>query len=139
VNIAYRTKAKKLAGTDYREVYRKSYNLYKLLCYRTKRRPYVRSAYFNKEKIFLELFWQHVRSKTNHRDKLRRLKYFPCAIELLKKSRIGPVSNKIPDKKREYFYRFAGITQENELFFVQIKEDTRTGNKWLMSVFPTNK
>jgi len=135
----FKTRATKLTGTDYKEVYKKSFSFYKSIKSRTKRRPYVRSAYFNKEKIFLELFWYHVRSKTNHRDKLRRLKYFRCAIELIEKSKDKPISGKKPFKKSEHFYRFAGITQEGDLFYVQIKEDKGTGNKWLMSVFPVSK
>ena len=33
-------------------------------------------------------------------------------------------------------HRFAGITADNHLFYVQIKEDKRKGQKWLISVFP---
>jgi len=135
----YRTKAKKLSGTDYGEVYKKSFNFFKLIKSKSRRRPYARSAYFNKEKIFLELFWHHINSKENHRDKIRRMKYFPCALELIKQSRLEPVSKENPNKRSELLHRFAGETREGDVFYVQIKEEKRLGEKWLISVFPTDK
>ena len=96
----------------------------------------MRSAYFDKQKIFLGLFWQHLHEKENVRDKVRRLKYYPCAIELIQKSRVEPTSKENPNRPGEIVHRFAGSTPDNELFFVQIKEDKRTNQKLLMSVFP---
>ncbi|MDA2936389.1 hypothetical protein MYX06_04195 [Patescibacteria group bacterium AH-259-L05] len=135
----YQTKTKKLSGTTYREAYKKAIGFYKEIKSKTKRRPYVRSAYFNKEKIFLETFWHHLHEKKNFRDKARRVKYFPCAIELIEKSRHEPSSKENPNKRSEILHRFAGATKDKELFFVQIREDKRTGQKWLMSVFPFEK
>ncbi len=43
----------------------------------------MRSAYFNKEKIFLDLFWTHLFMKQNQRDRLRRIKFFAVAIDLI--------------------------------------------------------
>lgn len=135
----YQTKVKRLTGTDHREVYKKAFGLYKQIKSKTKRRPHIRSAYFNKSKIFLETFWHHLREKKNFRDKVRRMKYFPCALELIRKSRFEPISKENPNKRSEILHRFAGITKDKELFFVQVKEDKRTGQKWLMSVFPLEK
>ncbi|MSU75059.1 MAG: hypothetical protein EXS55_00885 [Candidatus Magasanikbacteria bacterium] len=73
---AYKTKAKKLPGTHWWQVSRKAFGLYKQITSKTKRRPYIRSAYFNKQKIFLGLFWSHLHEKDNIRDKVRRLKFF---------------------------------------------------------------
>lgn len=70
---------------------------------------------------------------------MRRLKYFPCAIELIQKSRFEPESKENPNKRTEILHRFTGVTKENDIFFVQIKEDKRTGQKWLISVFPLGK
>ncbi|MBM3256345.1 MAG: hypothetical protein FJZ04_02660 [Candidatus Moranbacteria bacterium] len=135
----YKTKAVRLPGKDFRIIYKKAYDFYKELKRKTKRRPYVRSAYFKKEKIFLELFWHHLNDKKNLRDKKRRVRYFPCAIELIIRSKFRPISKENPNKRSEILHRFAGITPEKNMFFVQIKEDKKSGNKWLISVFPWEK
>lgn len=135
----YKAKTKKLTGTDYREVYKKSFGFYRVICSRTKRRPYVRSSYFNKEKVFLELFWHHLRDKKNHRDKVRWMKYFYCAIELIQNSRFDPITKDNPNDKSEILHRFSGETRDGDTFYVQIKEEKRSGRKWLISVFPFEK
>jgi hypothetical protein len=136
---AYRTKAVKLTGTNFHEVNQKASGLYKQIQKKTKRRPYVRSAYFKKSKIFLKLFWNHLFEKKNWRDRARRLKYFPCAIELIRHSKYEPISKENPNKSTEILHRFAGITKDNDIFYVQIKESKKSGEKWLMSVFPEEK
>lgn len=135
---AYQTKAKKLPGTNYGDVYKKAFGLYSTIKRRSKRRVYIRSAYFNKDKIFLSLFWQHLREK-HHGDRTRRLKYFPCAIELIHHTRFHPTSIENVDRKSEILHRFIGITPDNEIFYVQIKETKRNGQKYLISVFPHGK
>lgn len=135
----YQTKTKRLSGTDYHEVHSQAFNLYKEIKRKTKRRPYVRSAYFNKSKIFLETYWHHLYEKENFKDKVRRMKYFPGAIELIQKSKVEPSSKENPNKQREILHRFTGATKDKEIFFVQIREDKKTGQKWLMSVFPLDK
>ena len=87
----YHTKVEQLRGAGYPELYAKALNLYKEIGKRTKRRSYIRSAYFQKDKIFLEIFWQHLHLK-NWRDRKRRIRYFPCAIELIQHSRCDPES-----------------------------------------------
>ncbi len=131
----YETKVKKLAGTDYHEVHSRALTLYKDIKRKTKRRPYVRSAYFKKDKIFLDYFWQHLWGK-NWRDRVRRLKYYPCALDLIKNSRGDPTSKQNPNNSAEILHRFAGITRTKELFFIQIKEDKKTDQKSLISIFP---
>lgn len=132
----YKTHINALPGTNWKEVMKKAFGVYRDIVRKTKRRPYVRSAYFDKQKIFLGIFWQHLHEKKNLKDKTRRLKYFPCAIELIKKSRVEPISKENPNRTGEIVHRFAGSSPNNELFFVQIKEVKRTGEKWLISVFP---
>ena len=39
-------------------------------------------------------------------------------------------------QKLEILHRFAGLTKNRELFYVQIKEDKRSGRKYFMSCFP---
>lgn len=132
----YQTKSKKLPGTQFSEVSKQAYKLYQSIKRGTKRRPYVRSIYFGKEKVFLPLFWHHLHEKLSHKDKIRRLKYFPCGIELLKNCRVPPVVKLNPNKKSEMLYRFTGITPNGETFFVQVKENKSNGEKWLISIFP---
>lgn len=135
---AYHTKASKFTGTDYHEVYKKAFDSYKKIKARSKRTPYVRSAYFKKDKIFISFFWEHLKQKS-WKDRDRRLKYFDCAIELICHSNFEPITKENPNKPSELLHRFAGITRENDLFFVQIKEDRKTDKKWFMSVFPESK
>jgi hypothetical protein len=133
---AYKTKISIFSGTDFREVHKKSLILYREIKKKSKRRPYIRSVYFKKQKIFLELFWYHLYEKSNFRDKVRRLKYFPCAIDLLQNSRYEPVSKENLNRTNEILHRFAGITKNNEIFLVHVKENKQRNEKWLMSVFP---
>jgi len=135
----YQTKTNKFAGTDFKEVHEKANSFYQQIKRKTKRRPYVRSAYFKKDKIFLGLFWQHLFENKNWGDRIKRLKYFPCAIDLIRNSRFEPISKENPNKRSEILHRFAGSTKDKDLFFVQIKEDKQTGQKFLISVFPIEK
>src|SRR3989338_3282509 len=124
----YKTKTKKFSGSDFHEVRKKAFGLYSQLKKKTKRRPYIRSAYFNKEKIFLDVFWSHLFEKPNWRDRVRRLKYFGCAIELIQNSHFEPKSKENPNNFSEILHLFY-CTPDNELFYVQIKENKRTGQK----------
>lgn len=133
---AYKTKTHKLPGTHWWQVSKRAMYVYKKITAKTKRRPYIRSAYFNKQKIFLGLFWSHLHEKENIRDKVRRLKLLPCALELIQHSRFEPTSKENPNRPGEIVHRFSGLTANNEIFFVQIKEDKHKDQKWLMSVFP---
>lgn len=130
----YQAKSKLIAGTSYGEVLRNTFLLYDEIKKITKRRPYVRSAYFKKEKIFLEYFREHLFQKSP-KERMKRMKYFKAAIELIKNSKNEPTLKKDLNNSSIIFYRFAGLTAEKNLFFVQIKED-RKKNKYFMSCFP---
>lgn len=130
----YQTKSGKLTGTDFVEVRRKAFFIFKQIKRKSKRHPYIRSAYFNKDKIFLNLFWAHLFDKPLG-ERLRRLKYFAAAIELIEQSRIKPEIKKDPNSK-EVFYRFSGFSKEGDLFYVQIKCKEPSDNKHLISIFP---
>ncbi|MDP3244731.1 MAG: hypothetical protein Q8M83_03695 [bacterium] len=134
----YKTKVKKFSGSDFHEVHKKAFSFYVEIKKKSKRRAYLRSAYFSKDKIFLDLFWYHLFEKQNWRDRVRRMKYFGCAVELIKNSRFEPKSKENPNKLNEILHRFYGITADNELFCVQVKEDKKRGQKFLISVFPTD-
>jgi hypothetical protein len=133
--IPYQTKSSKLPGTRFEEVIKEARVVFREIERKTKRKPYVRSAYFDKAKIFFDYFWNHLYQKSL-KERAKRLKYFKCAIELIEDSKNKPTSKENPNKKNEVLHRFAGLTKGRELFFVQIKEDKKTGNRDLMSVFP---
>lgn len=133
----FKTKSVALPGSNYKEISKKAFGLYNGIRRKTKRRPYVRSAYFNKQKIFLQLFWNHLGDK-NFRDRTRRLKFFPCALELIENSRYDPKTIQTIERPSELLHRFAGQTKNGQTFLVQIKEERRSGEKWLTSIFPEN-
>lgn len=134
----YKTKVGKLTGKDYPDLYKKAFNIYKQIKQRTKRKPYIRSVYFRKDKIFLELFWQHLHQK-NWRDRKRRIRYYPCAIELIRHSHINSISTDNPNNPSEILHKFSGITPDKNIFYVQIRENKRNNQKHLMSIFPEQK
>ena len=132
--IPYQTKIAKLSGTNYAEVRQEAVILFNKIKAKTKRKPYVRSAYFNKQKIFFDFFWAHLDQK-RARERFERLKYFNAALDVMKNSRNKPVFKQNPNKKTEVLYRFAGLTKEKDSFIVQIKENTKKGKRYFMSCF----
>lgn len=131
---AFTVKTSKIGATRYADIIKKARLIYHKIEKRTKRRPYIRSAYFKKEKIFFDYFWAHLNQKLPS-DRRRRLRYFPCAVELIENSRFEPFTELNRFKKSERLHRFTGLTKDDELFYVQIKEDLKTKQKFLMSVF----
>ena len=103
----------------------------------TKRQPYIRSRYFSKDKVFLAYFWQHLRQK-NFKDRARRLRFFEAALDVLRNTTYIPTTKQSPTDGNEVLHRFAGTTKDNELFYVQVKENKKTGRKDFISVFPPN-
>ncbi|MCL5410824.1 MAG: hypothetical protein M1324_03135 [Patescibacteria group bacterium] len=132
--ILYKTKIRKLGGTSYKEVVEKARRVYHDIEKRSKRSAYLKSAYFSK-KVFFNLFWEHINQKSP-RDRIRRLKLLPCAIELIENSKNKPTSKKNPNNKNEILHRFGGVTLTGELFYVQIKENAKTKRRDFISVFP---
>ena len=65
---------------------------------------------------------------------MKRLKFFASAVELVEKSKNKPIIKINPNKNKETFYKFAGLTAEKNIFFVQIKED-KNKRKYFMSCF----
>src|SRR3990167_270431 len=120
--IPYQTKSKKISGTSYGEVMRNAFAVYDEIKKKTKRRPYVRSAYFRKDKIFFDYFREHLFQKSP-KERMFRLKYLKEAIELIKNSKNEPTVKENPNRRGETLYKFAGLTAEKEIFFVQIKKD----------------
>lgn len=131
----YQSRYTKLAGRTYIDVERKARKIHNDIAKATKRSPYIRSVYFKKDKVFIDLFWSHLNQKSRS-DRKRRLKYYEAAIDLLEHTTQVPLIKPNPNGKHEEVYRFAGLTKENELFYVQVKED-KAGHKYFMSVFPS--
>lgn len=133
--IPYQTKTKRLSGTSYTEVKREAQVIFNEIKRKTKRQPYIRSAYFNKQKIFFNYFWNHLLEK-NFKERTRRVKYFNCAIDLIKNSKVAPTSKENVNNKNEILHRFMGQMKDKTIFFVQIKEDKKTNKKYFISCFP---
>lgn len=119
----YQTKVRRLSGITISETKRAAHVLYRQTVKSSRRRPYIRSAYFNKEKIFLDNFWPHINQKS-HYEIPRRLRFLPCAIELIQFSRVKPLMTVDRHNPQDRLYRFKGLSVEGNIFYVQIKEDT---------------
>lgn len=131
----FKSKYGRLPGTSYGELYPLALDIYKQTLSHTKRQPYVRSKFFAKDKVFLAYFWQHLRQK-NFKDRARRLRYFAAALDVMRNTTYEPTVKQNPNDKHELLLRFAGSTREDELFYMQIKQNIKTGRKDLISVFP---
>lgn len=124
-----------LPGSNYVTVHSNAKLAYAVIKNRTKRKPYIRSKYFKKQKIFFEFFWAHL-SQKSMKEKTKRLRLFACAIELIAKTKKEPTVKINRHRKTEQLYRFYGLTKEKISFCVQIKENLISKNKYFMSVFP---
>ena len=133
--IPYQTKSHLLAGTSSEELNKQVRYIYRKILAKSKRKPYVRSAYFKKDKIFFDYFWIHL-NKKGRKLKTKRLRYFSAAVDLIQNCRNHPISKENPNEHDELLHRFYGLTVEKFLFCVQIKEEKRSGAKYFMSVFP---
>ena len=128
-------KAEKISGFDDANIVKNAKDFFATIERKTKRRPYIRSAYFDKQKIFFTYFWHHLFQKPP-KERRMRIQFLACAIELVQKSKNAPSTKENPNKPSELLHRFVGITKEKEVFYVQIKENKKTDRKELMSVFP---
>jgi hypothetical protein len=123
------------SGSDYSELYPKARKLYNHIKGQTKRQPYVRSRYFDRQKVFIELFWVHLNQKSP-KERRKRIKFYSAGIELLRETRLQPLTKKSESKNNELLHRFAGVTPQGDLFYIQVKENRRTKRKDLLSIFP---
>lgn len=81
------------------------------------------------------MFWIHLNQK-NRGECNKRLKFYGAGIELLRSTRQEPDTKFNPGKSGEKLYRFSGVTPSGDVFHIQVKENTRTKRKDLMSIFP---
>lgn len=124
-----------MPGSSYIEVKKTIDKYYALYQHKTKRQPYIRSAYFLKQKVFFNLFWVHLFDKS-HKVRFIRLKYLPAGIDLIEHSRNHPFSVDNQNSKSETLHRFYGLTKDKSKFIVQIKQIKRSGKLYLMSIYP---
>lgn len=135
----FRSKYGLLAGTDYDEVMHVSRREYRAIQRRNPRRqPYVRSKYFNSDKVFITIFWQHLAQKRKG-EQMKRAKLLSCAIDLLRNTSVPPDTIFNKANPNEMLHRFSGQTKDGQLFYVQVKQNKKTDRKDFMSVFPANK
>jgi len=132
----YQIKNCKFSG-QYKNVYKSAWQEYLKIKKRSKRTTYIRAAYFQRDKIFLNIFWTHLKQKYRF-ERRKRLIFYRCAIEVIRKTRIAPESRQNPNNDDEILHRFMGKVDET-YFAVQIKENKRNNRKDFISVFPWKK
>ena len=135
--LYYSSPLRRLPGSSPDELMKLARQEYHSIQKRTPRRQtYIRSKYFGKRsKIFLSQFWEHLNQK-NRRDRVRRLRLYICAIDLIRNSMITPYTTQNPNNPDEVLHRFSGKTANGEFYYVQIKENKKNDRKDFMSVFP---
>lgn len=131
---SYQSKACLLPGSSYEEAQIAARKEHKKVIALTKRQPYARSAYFNKSKVFLSVFWDHTMQK-NRKIKTERLKLYLAALDLVRNTRHDPETIMDKNSPSVLLHRFYGITRDHVQYCVQIKQHKRTGRLDLMSVF----
>ena len=131
----FKTKSDLLAGTSYAEIIKNARREYHKIQKMTKRQPYVRSKYFNKDKVFVNTFWLHMGQKRGA-DQQRRLKYYVAAIELIRNTSIDSDSIFGRNTPNEILHRFYGQTASGKKFCVQIKQNKKNSRKDFISCFP---
>jgi hypothetical protein len=135
----FQSRYETLRGANDKEVFYEARQVFRK--YDNKRRlPYVRSKYFNGQKVFLNMFYRHLNEKSaaEHR---RRIIFVRCAIDLIKNSMVPPVppgKNATFDGRKDEHFRFQGMTKSGVKFAVQIACNKKN-NHYFMSCFPIRK
>lgn len=131
----YQSKFSRISGSSSKDVVPVARKHYRDICRQSKRQPYVRSRYFNGNKVFLNTFWPHLLQKRRS-DQVRRLKFFNCAVDLIRNSPFEPLIILEKQSTTVILYRFSGVSRGGQSFYVQIACHKKTGRKDFMSVFP---
>ncbi len=99
-----------------------------------RRQPYVRSKFFYGDKVFINIYWNHLVQKRKS-EQLKRSRLLPAALDLLRNATISPtILQNYSDKQHKYF-RFKGRTKDGTIFYVQVRQNLRTDRKDFMSAF----
>jgi len=129
----YQSKYDRLRGSNDKEAFYEARRIFRK--YDNKRRqPYVRSKYFNGQKVFLNMFYIHLGQKSPSEQR-KRISFVACAIDLLQNTRVPPLFSDSFDGRRGEYYRFQGATKSGEKFAVQVVKDKKD-NRYFMSCFP---
>lgn len=135
----YLSKYNKYPGSSEPEVVKVARDYYDAIRKRnSRRRPYIRSAYYGREKVFLTIYWDHLFQK-NRKERILRSKLYRCGIDLVRYNRHQPIIVKESNNPNVVFNRFLGRTKDGELYWVQVIIDTKTKRKDLISIFPYKK
>lgn len=135
----FKSKFGKIPGSSLEEVMKAARKEYHIIQKRTPRRvAYIRSKYFTKDKIFINIFWDHLNQKSP-KERAKRLKFYICAIDLLRNTTIASDSIFTNLDMDIGLHKFFGQTKDGEYFCVQVKQNKRSGRKDFMSVFPAKK
>ena len=126
----FQSKYPKLYSTVYLRVYNQTKTYYESLIKNPRRKPHIKSKYFD-GKVFLDEFWTQI-LKRNLADRHRRLTFYYCAIDLIQHSKYTP---QIKMKSGKKLYEFYGIAKNGEKFAVHIRRSPR-GESYFMSCFP---
>jgi len=133
----FKSKYGLLPGSSYDELIHDARIIYREIAKKSKRTPYIKSPLFDKEKIFLDLFWTRLNTIRGRKRRVERLKYYKCAIDLLSHSSYKIESKKNRDNPKELVWEFIGVTKNGEPFAVHIKQGAdKKKMKHLMSCFP---
>ena len=125
----FKSKHSKLYSTVYSRVFCSARLYYESLIQNPRRKPYVKSKFFDK-KVFLDEFWTQI-LRRNLADRRRRLSFYICAIDLIQNTRCEPV---IKYEVGKEFYEFYGIAKNGEKFVVHMRRSKE--NIYFMSCFP---
>ena len=136
--VAYKCTTNPIRGTQLKVILPQARDIFRNLEKKTKRKPHIRSCYFNKDKIFFDYFWSDLKKKIPS-ERARRLKLLPCALEVLRHSRHEPLTIDDINESHILRHRFAGRTKNGSLFYVQVKQNKRTGTKQFLSLFPAKR
>lgn len=98
--LYWKVKAKRIGGTNPKEIVAKARDYSHIIESSTKRLAYIRSKYFKKQKVFLKYFWEHLYQSGGWQQRAERLSYFLCAIEVIENSTYPPISTK-PNRNKK--------------------------------------
>jgi hypothetical protein len=113
----YKSKYDVLAGTDYSEVTKNARKEYVKVQHLTKRQPYVRSSYFGKDKVFINIFWNHLAQKRKG-EQIVRARLLLAAFDLLRSTAHDPQTIFDSADPQLLLHRFAGETKSGIKFYV---------------------
>jgi hypothetical protein len=127
--VYFQSKQSKLYSTVYSRIYNYTKSYYESLIQNPRRKPYVRSKYFD-GKVFLDEFWTQI-FRRNLADRRRRLAFYVCAIDLIQNSRNEP---EVKYEMGKELYELYGIAKNGEKFAVHLRKSKK--NIYFMSCFP---